>query len=295
MQQGHTISSILPGKPGNSFRSYLLCICSCLLWALCFQPARAQRQLLFHSSHMPHPDTVLVFTPNGKTPAQPMPLLYLLHGYSEKYTQWNTIAHLQQVADQYRMIIVCPDGFQTWYLNSPQDDHSQFDTFFFEELVPAIHRQYRIDKAHIFISGLSMGGYGALRMFLLQPAYFTSAAATSGAVDFDFATMQSASRLFFGNDRVINDLTHLLGSPEQNNWQAFSLANLLRRNTPPHKPFLFDCGTADPLYPMNNALKQVCDSLHLPVTYITQPGEHNAAYWQGSIRQHLAYFSTFFK
>lgn len=263
-----------------------------MLFLFVANSSTAQEQIIFDSEFVPQPDTTWIFTPTTYSDDRSYPLVYLLHGYSEDYKQWNRIIDLQQLADEHRFIIVTPNGFKSWYLNSPTDPHSQFERFFFRELVPTIHKRFAIEDENIFISGLSMGGYGALRLFIKRPDYFSTAGSTSGGVAFNVKEFRRASLFFFENRRMIEDHITLLGNNDQAFWDKFSIATLLKKNreTLQNKPFIFDIGTDDPLYAMNRRLKKVSENLGLPVTFITQPGNHTDQYWNISIQQHMAFF-----
>ncbi|MDJ1483007.1 alpha/beta hydrolase-fold protein [Cytophagaceae bacterium YF14B1] len=250
----------------------------------------AQEQWIFKSPYLSKPDTVLVFKPASYQATNKYPLTYLLHGYSANYKQWSLTTDCQQLANQYQMIIVCPDGFVSWYVNSPFDKGSRMEDFFFNELVPYVHQHLQIDSNNVFISGLSMGGYGALRYFLLHPDYFNTAGSTSGGLEVDYPLLKSASILFFKNPRVTDDLTKLLGKPG-NTWHIYNIVSLLKEAKTKPKSFLVDCGTEDILFPVHQRLKTTCDQLNIPVTYISQPGNHNTEYWHNAIQHHFIYFS----
>jgi len=244
--------------------------------------ALAQETQIYSSENLPRPDTVWVFKPQKSTGDKKLPLLFLLHGYGGNYKQWHSIMNAQQYADEYGFIIVCPDGlFSSWYLNSPAQPHLQFERFFFDELMPDIRSKYPVDEKNIFISGLSMGGHGALYLFLKKPALFKSAGSTSGGVRLSDS---------FGK----YGLGEVLGNPPADSplWDDYSVIHQIATLSDKNKPFIFDCGAGDPFYAANNALKAKCDSLHLQATYISQPGGHNRAYWTQSIRQQMNFFKS---
>lgn len=244
--------------------------------------ALAQDQLVYQSKNLPKPDTTWVFKPKNYQQKDKLPVLFLLHGYSGNYKQWHNIMDAQKYADDYGFIIVCPDGlFSSWYLNSPVKKDMQFETFFFEELFPNIKSTYKVDVNNVFISGLSMGGHGALYLFIKHQELFKSAGSTSGGI-----------KLIDGFGKY--GLGDILGNPAADSelWQQYSVTNMIDQLKGNKKPFIFDCGAEDSFYQSNNELKQKCDKLKLNATYISQPGAHNKAYWAKSIKQQFTFFKA---
>lgn len=247
--------------------------------------ALAQDQLVYQSKNLAKPDTTWVFKPQNYMQKDKLPLIFLLHGYGGNYKQWHGIMDAQKYANDYGFIIVCPDGlYNSWYLNSPVKSDRQFESFFFDELFPQLKSKYKVDEKNVFITGLSMGGHGALSLFIKHPELFKSAGSTSGGV-----------KLSDGYGKW--DLADLLGNPtkEDKVWQTYAVLSNIDRLKGNDKPFIFDCGAADFFYQSNNELKQKCDQLKLNATYISQPGGHNKAYWAKSIQQQFEFFKNLAK
>jgi putative tributyrin esterase len=257
--------------------------------------SQAQEKWILKSDFLAQADSVLVFKPKAYHENEKYPLVYLLHGYSGNYKQWSQTTDLQKLADQYGFIIVTPDGFTSYYINSPINKGFRYEDFFFKELVPKVHKSFSIDEKNIFISGLSMGGYGALRYFILHPEYFNAAGSTSGALEIDYHNFQKVSQQFWQTNRMTDDLIKNIGNPETENWNRYSISTLLKQNPDFNKPFIFDCGMEDVLYPSSENLKFLTDSLNIPTTFISQPGNHNTEYWNGSIKHHFVYFHQHIK
>jgi len=250
------------------------------------QLLHGQDLIAIHSSLIPHPDSIWVFTPSAYTSNKgQLPAIYLLHGYSGSYRQWNDIIHLQPLADKYGFIIICPDGFSNaWYLNSPLEKDHQYARFFFEKLMPEINQRYHVDTDKVFVDGLSMGGYGALHLFITHPEKFLSAGAISGVVNLSGA----------GNHFGLPDLLGPLKT-NQSIWKRYSVAGNLNKIASTGKTFIDDCGWGDPFFIMNEALRRECDSLGINGTFISRPGGHNAHYWRESLPVHFFLFNTLLK
>ena len=135
--------------------------------------------------------------------ANQFPVLYLLHGGYGHFDDWirkmpdSTL--LQRLSDQYNLIIVMPEGeIFSFYLNSEVNKGSQFETYITKEVIDKIDSNYRTikDKKGRAITGLSMGGYGALYLSARHPDLFCAAGSMSGAFNPDMQLWQLPD---FGN------------------------------------------------------------------------------------------------
>ncbi|UZR98380.1 alpha/beta hydrolase [Chondrinema litorale] len=259
------------------------------------QTLYAQNTIYIESSFLKKKTPVLIHTPNNYEPSKKYPLVFMLHGYSENYKQWSEISDLNKLANQYQMILICPEAYVSYYLDSPELADSQYESFFFNELIPEVENNYHVDHQNIFITGLSMGGYGALSLFIKHPDYFNTAASTSGALEFDYENFKNISLQFFDSERMNNDLKRILGDPQQTDWQQYSISTLLKQNAHFKKGFLLDCGLQDPLLDNTLQIKELALVKKLPIKFSIQPGEHNAAYWTTSIEYHFVYFNQHLK
>lgn len=251
-----------------------------VLFCLSASTLSAQDLLVYNSQSLPKIDSTWVFTPKNKEEGKRLPLIFLLHGYSGNYKQWHSIMDAQSYADKYGFIIVMPDGlYNSWYINSPKQKNSQFEEFFINELYVDVVKKYNPDTENIFITGLSMGGHGALSIFLNNIDKFKSAGSTSGAVD--LSTLGAK----YGIDQLFEN-------PEPTLLKQFSITGNIHKLKGSAKEIIFDCGDQDQFYLMNNALKATTDELKIKATYISQPGAHNRAYWSKSIRQQFEFFKA---
>lgn len=89
-----------------------------------------QKQIVIKSEYLNAPDTVWIFSPNDYDSKEAVPVIFLLHGWSGNYHQWDDIINCQEYANDYGTIIVCPDGlYDSWYLNSPVVSENQYESF----------------------------------------------------------------------------------------------------------------------------------------------------------------------
>ena len=245
----------------------------------------AQKQHILKSSNISKPDTVWVFTPDcyKNDIEKEYPVIYLLHGWSGNYHQWNDIMDCQSYADEYGFIIVCPDGlYNSWYINSPVKKQSQFTDFFFSDLMPFIADNYHVDSSNVFITGLSMGGHGALYFFSRRPELFKNAGSISGVVDLSFCSNKYSIEKYLGLTREKNDEEIL---------SKYSVIGNIEKIAASNKEIVFSCGTEDPFYSINNTLRRKCDSLKIKAVYISSPGTHNYKYWKSAIKYQFYFFN----
>lgn len=267
----------------------------CLSVLVCCHHLGAQEVLRVPSKFMGTRVPVMVQVPADYDGSKKYPLVYMLHGYSEGFDQWGKITDLRKLATDHQMIVACPEGFASFYLDSPVDKASQYERFFFGELVPYLHNRYLMDERNIFITGLSMGGYGALSLYIKHSDYFNTAASTSGALEIDYDNYKRASFEFFGNERLTDDLMQILGGPHTGSWPQYSISTLLEGHPTFDGGFFLDCGLEDPLLADTMKIKQLALARNLPIRFALQPGGHDAHYWAKAIDYHFVYFGQHLK
>ncbi|MBN2610610.1 MAG: prolyl oligopeptidase family serine peptidase [Bacteroidales bacterium] len=242
----------------------------------------AQDEIVIAGDNLPGNDTVWVYKPAGYNRINKYPAVYLLHGINGDYSSWGRLVNLQHYADKYGFIIVCPDGFKdSFYFNSPRIKNLQYELFFVTSLYPKILNAYTIDSTKVFITGLSMGGAGAMYLFLRNHHLFLSAASTSGVLDLGFSNSKSSLKRLLGDNYSESSII-----------STYSAISYLENISGTDKQILFDCGTEDHLYECNNLFRKRCDELKIMATYISQPGTHSSAYWSKSIEYHFKFFGS---
>ena len=110
----------------------------------------------------------------------PPPLLYLLHGLSDDHTAWHRYTAIGRYAETAGLAVVMPAVHRSFYANEAHG-HRYWD-FVSEELPAVVHEFLRVTDRpeETFVAGLSMGGYGALKLALTHPERYAAAASLSG-------------------------------------------------------------------------------------------------------------------
>ena len=240
-----------------------------------------------YSASMRKTIKAVVITPDNYASAKTLPVVYLLHGYSGNYADWVKNAKgFEKAADLYQMIIVCPDGNNSWYWDSPIDSSYKYETYVSKELVDWVDSKYKTirNRSGRGITGLSMGGHGALYLALRHQDVFGAAGSMSGGVDI---------RPFPNNW----DMALRLGKYSEHplNWEQYTVINMLYLLRPNSLALIIDCGTEDFFFKVNENLHQQLLYRNIPHDYITRPGAHNWNYWSNSIQYQLLFMSNYFK
>jgi len=216
------------------------------------------------------------------------PVIYLLHGYGGKYSDWvNKAPAVKELADQYSLIIVCPDGgVGSWYWDSPIDPDFKFETFVSKELVNWVDKNLKARKSREgrAITGLSMGGHGALYLAFRHQDVFGAAGSTSGGVDIRPFPLKW-------------DIAKRMGSYAENPklWEENTVINLTHLLTPGSLELIIDCGSSDFFYQVNENLHDKLLLRNIPHTYIVRPGAHNWDYWKNSIYFQVLFMHQYFE
>jgi S-formylglutathione hydrolase FrmB len=242
-----------------------------------------------HSPTMQKNIPAIVIKPDTYTADGAYPVVYLLHGYGGNYTDWLGIngEYLARTADVENLLIVLPDGGRgSWYFDVPDDANYRYETYIATELVQWIDAHYATRPAPEArgISGLSMGGHGALFLAFRHPEVFGVAGSMSGGVDI---------RPFPLNWELAGRLGSYAENPEQ--WEKNTVINLTYRLTSQTLKLIIDCGTEDFFYTVNRNLHQKLLENNIPHDFISRPGKHNADYWRNAVQYQLLFMTNHFR
>ncbi len=222
------------------------------------------------------------------------PVLYLLHGAYGHFNDWlsktpdkNTVKNL---ADQYNIIIVMPEGETfSFYIDSPVNKESQFETYITSEVIQKIDNTYRTlkEKKGRVITGLSMGGHGALYLSAKHPDLFCAAGSMSGAVDMEtMLNRDSATQVIKLMQPVFGDQSNNPELYEKN--AVIRMVDQIKKNK---LALIIDCGVDDFLIEPNRELHRRLVYAKVSHDYIERPGAHTWEYWENSLPYQVLFFS----
>ena len=229
------------------------------------------------------------------------PVLYLLHGAYGHFDDWLKSPPdkqlVQRLADQYNLIIVLPEGETfSFYLDSPLNPASQFETHLTKEVLPQIDQAYRTvaERRGRVIAGLSMGGHGALYLAARHPDLYAAAGSMSGALDLTTFNRKLSPEAAAQRAQL---WAPILGSETANpeRFTANSVVNLVDQLHQAGRPIILDCGTEDGLLDINREVHRRLLYNHTPHDYTERPGGHTWAYWQVALPNQVLFFQQVLK
>jgi S-formylglutathione hydrolase FrmB len=217
--------------------------------------------------------------------ARRFPVLYLLHGLDGHYDDWSTRTQLAERARTLPLVIVMPEGEDSWYTNAA-DGTGRFEDYIDADLVRDVETKYRVIRARYgrAIAGLSMGGYGAIKIALKHPSLFAAAGSLSGA--FDAADPEFAKSFPSHTDQM----SQIFGAPDSETRRANDVFVIAAAAGRSGAPLLYiDCGENDRFLTSNRRLIEIVQKRGLDYEYHETPGAHAWDYWNRRVAPLLAW------
>ncbi|MDD2764775.1 MAG: alpha/beta hydrolase family protein [Opitutaceae bacterium] len=248
-------------------------------------------QVHWRSDVLDKQTTMQVILPSVGRP--PYATFYLLHGLSDDSTIWLRRSRIEVYVRERPLIVVMPDGYRGFYTDNEQGP--AYARHFGEEIPDFVERNFpaRPTRGARAIGGLSMGGYGALRLALGYPDKFCSVNSHSGALLRLSLVGRTAARDAVLKDRpaeFIDELRRIFGrSPIGSRHDLLALIRRARRHHQRLPRILLDCGTEDSLLGYNRRFHQELQGLQVPHVYREFPGEHDWDYWDLHVREALEF------
>lgn len=214
------------------------------------------------------------------------PVLYLLHGLSDDETIWARRTSIERYAAAKGLAVVMPRADRSFYANEAQGN--RYWDFISEELPRTVQSFFHVSgrREDTFVAGLSMGGYGALKLALRHPERYAAAASFSGVVDIVDAMRQAPHWAVFPDglfERIFGSVQQLQGSDDD-------LFALLGRPAPAcGRPRLYlACGGDDAFYPAHLRFVQAARQAGWAPTAREQAGAGHAwPFWDAQIQAAL--------
>ena len=229
-----------------------------------------------------------VILPEPAAGPPPYATFYLLHGLSDDYTVWLRRTRIEWYVRDLPLIVVMPDGFRGFYTDNA--DGPAYARHMAEELPEFVERHFPAQRSRAgrCVGGLSMGGYGALRLALGYPDRYASANSHSGAV---IHSHRNAPRP--NGPLSPAEFRRIFGEhPEGSEHDLLALAQRVQASGSSLPQMLIDCGTEDVLIDDNRTFHRALRQMNVPHEYREFPGAHEWDYWDQHVQDALAFHAN---
>jgi len=219
-----------------------------------------------------------VILPDRVKTRRKMCVLYQLHGLSDNHSAWTRYTSIERYVRELNLVVVMPDGGRGFYCDAVEgpayEKHIMKDVMgFVERFFPV-----RTDRKGRAIGGLSMGGYGSMKLALKYPGKFASVVSHSSAMTFGHSEMRLERPEFA---RILGGI----GTGGKDDLYA-----IVDRLDPRKAPAIrYDCGTDDGLIDGNRRFHRHLLKRKIKHQYREYPGEHNWDYWDAHVQEAIRF------
>jgi S-formylglutathione hydrolase FrmB len=229
--------------------------------------------------------TMYAILPEQAEQAGPYPVFYLLHGLSDDHTIWHRRTRIEWYVRDLPVIVVMPDGGRAFYCDAV--DGPAYERHLIEDVIGWVDRFLPTiaERRGRVIGGLSMGGYGAMKLALKHPEMFCSVVAHSGCHAIVRRLIEH--HMLPDHEELTPELLRIYGPSPSLDEDPFALAERIDRSRLP--AIRFNCGTEDFLLDHNREFHAHLERLGIPHEYEESPGEHTWDYWDLHIQETLAF------
>lgn len=213
-------------------------------------------------------------------------VVYLLHGLFGSCRNWIELTKLTSYCDRHHLIVVTPEGGDSWYVDSIAANGEKFENYILKDLVPAIDALFRTrsDRRSRGIAGNSMGGYGAIKFAFKRPDMFSFAASSSGAFHGPQLSERNTGE---GWKEMAPSITRAFGDAESESRRTNDLSRItevLSRSSQQIPEIFFDCGKADSFLEVNRKFHRTLKQFGIAHAYKEYSGGHDWKYWDKRIQ-----------
>jgi putative tributyrin esterase len=253
-------------------------------------PGVVLRDVTFHSASVNREMPYRVLMPAAIPSGTKLPVVYLLHGGGGNFRDWLNYSDVARFALQ-NLILVMPDGDESYYTNSREHPQDRYEDYIVNDLILDVETHFSVatGRANRAIAGLSMGGFGAVKLALKYPERFAFAGGLSSALD---VPSRPFSMKRIGQWRQHASIFGPAGSTTRRDNDPLVLA----RNADPTKtPYLFlTCGDHEGLLATNQSFAKLLEERKFRYEFHVVPGAHNWGQWNArlddlflALKQHL--------
>ncbi len=248
--------------------------------------------LVFYSESLRRYMKYSIYLPsNYESDFRKFPLVYLMHGYNGNELNWiqkgqidQTLNYLIYKQEIPPFVVVMPDAGNSWYIDSSEDN--KYESAIVNDLANYIEERFEVssERENKFICGLSMGGYGALKIAYKYPTKFYAVGSLSGVITRQIPPKEKIETVRDDNWPFTSE-----------NWEKEKIFNYIDslKQSGVNMPTYLTCGYDDFL----GLYLGACDLHHqlqmkkLPSELHIKAGNHNWKFWKEEIKEVLKFFT----
>jgi putative tributyrin esterase len=237
------------------------------------------RDVTFRSAALGRDMQYRVVAPVDIAPGTKLPVVYLLHGGAGGFRDWSNYSDVARFAE-HALILVMPEGDESYYTNSAELPQDRYEDYIVNDLVSDVEARLLAapGRANRAIVGVSMGGFGAVKLALRHPDMFAFAGGISSAIDVPSRPF-SIKRI--GQWRHHSSIFGAWGSETRHANDPFVLA---RSADPQRTPYIFlTCGTQEGLLPSNRNFARLLQQRDFAFEFHVVPGGHDWNQWNAQL------------
>jgi len=233
------------------------------------------RDITFHSAALNRDMQYRVVLPAHVAPGQKLPVVYLLHGGGGGFRDWTNDSDVARFAES-GMVLVMPEGGSSYYTNAVDPPQDRYEDYIATDVMADVESKFPVatGRSNRAIVGVSMGGFGAVKLALHHPELFIFAGGLSSAIDVPRRAF-SIKRL--QQSRHYNSIFGSTGSQTRRENDPFALVRTANPEAAPY--FFLTCGEQEGLLPANREFAALLEARHFRHEFHTVPESHDWNQW----------------
>lgn len=232
--------------------------------------------------YLPNPENFLHIVTDFKEryTFKPFKTLFLLHGMMDSAQQWVENTSITRLAQEADIALVIPSCGNNFYINTVYG--ANYSDFISQELIGFVRALFPLSdkREDNYIWGISMGGYGALRMGFTFPEMFSKVIAMSPTSDIEFSA-RFANALGINAEYILGSWKTLQGS----DLDLQVMAQKAVESGAEVPELLMIIADEDHMVRDNSRFKDCVESLGIKNEFRTYPGDHSWNFWDAHVKE----------
>jgi putative tributyrin esterase len=232
------------------------------------------RDVTFHSAALNRAMQYRVIMPLNPA-GRRVPVVYLLHGGGGGFRDWSNYSDVARFAEP-GLILVTPEGDESYYTNAVDPPQDRYEDYIMRDLIADVESKFpaAAGRANRAIAGVSMGGFGAIKIGLRHPELFMFVGGMSSAID-----VPRRAFVFrrYHQSRHYESIFGMVGSQTRRDNDPFVLVRSTKPEAAPY--FFLTCGEQEGLLPANREFAGLLERGHFRFEFHTVRGGHDWNQW----------------